>query len=112
MNKIIQFKGIVDMNIITEVLDLLLLRFEKEQNSDFWRQVWLWLSINPNEPAGEILKHCIWESTTTMFLLERGVGYEDLTMYKKTFDALYEQTYESKVWGLYEKYIQKVVIIK
>lgn len=111
MNKIIQFKGIVDMNIITEVLDLLLLRFEKEQNSDFWRQVWLWLSINPNESAAEVLKYCVWESTT-MFLLERGVGYEDLIMYKKTFDTVYEQTYESKVWGLYEKCIQKVVIIK
>lgn len=111
MKKIIQIKEVIEMNIITEVLDLLLSRFDKEQNSDFWRQVWLWLSINPDESAGEVLKYCVWEGTT-ISLLKRGVGYEDLTMYKKTFDTLYEQTYKSKVWGLYEKYIQKVVIIK
>ena len=99
------------MNIITEVLDLLLSRFEKEQNGDFWRQVWLWFSLNPNESAGEVLKYCVWESTT-MSLLEREIRYEDLTMYKKMFDTLYEQAYESKVWRLYEKYIQKVVIMK
>lgn len=111
MNKIIQIKGVVDMNIITEVLDLLLLEFEKEQNSDFWKQVWLWLSINPNESAGEVLRYCVWESTA-VFLLKKRVGCDDLTIYKKMFDTLYEQAYESKVWRLYEKYIQKVVIMK
>ncbi|WP_324823479.1 hypothetical protein [Sinanaerobacter sp. ZZT-01] len=70
MNKIIQIKGVIDMNIITEVLDLLLSRVEKEQNGDFWRQVWLWLSLNPNESACEVLKYCVWESTT-MSLVER-----------------------------------------
>lgn len=111
MNKIIQIKGVIDMNIITEVLDLLLSRVEKEQNGDFWRQVWLWLSLNPNESAGEVLKYCVWESTT-MSLVKREISYKDLTIYKKMFDILYEETYESKVWRLYEKYIQKVVIIK
>lgn len=110
MKKIIQIKRVIDMNIITEVLDLLLLRFEKEQG-DFWRQVWLWLSINPDESAGVILKYCVWESTT-MFLLKRGIRYEDLTVYKKIFDVLYKKSYEIKVWELYEKHIQKMMFIR
>ena len=110
MNKIIQIKEVINMNTITEVLDLLLIRFEKEQNSDFWVQVWFWLSLNPNESTGEVLKYCLWESVA-ISLLKKGVRHKSLTMYKKMFDTLYEQTYVSEVWGLFEKHIQNLVII-
>lgn len=109
MNKIIQIKGVIDMNIITEVLDLLLSRVEKEQNDDFWRQVWLWLSINPDEFAGEVLKYCVWESIA-ISLMKRGIRHEDLEMYKRMFEILYAETYEDKITRLFEKYIQGVII--
>ncbi len=111
MNKITSTKEIIDMNYIVEVLDLLVKDFEKEQNNDFWKQVWLWLSLNPNESARIILKYCVWESIT-ISLLNKGVMHKDLIIYRKIFDVLYVRTYEIKIGMLFEKYIQKVVIIK
>lgn len=111
MNKMTINKEIIDMNYIVETLDLLLKDFERQLNNDFWKQVWLWLSLNPDESAGNVLKYCVWENVT-LSLLNKGVIYKDLVIYRKIFDIFYVKTHEIKIGLLFEQYIQKLVIIE